>query len=514
AEKVCFLDAPISQVGLFGDTVEEFAQQFSMVKKQTEAIKHILLRRAVSANPALPRQQLSPAPRRGRPPARTAQALQQAGPAARPTQRPSTGHKEPSGEGQIDLPGSTLDEGMSVGLGSIPAVTRQTATTWSIKEQFPSSLGMFHSVYDPPCDGRTLFSLTRTCVSTPLVFPHVLKQRVCSDDLPRQGDPLVGSHQTNFLGKTDSGPRWLSGSGYQALHKLPFKMLTLKHILTCVRDAYFHVSILPRHRPFLRFALEGQAYQYKVLPFGLSLSPRVFTKVVKAALAPLREVGIRILNYIDDWLILAHSRDLVCAQRDVVLNHLACLGLRVNWEKSKLSPTQSISFLSVELDLVNMTAHLSQDRAHTQTQNSGPPDILSEAPGAHGIPSRGHAAGLDAHETTTALASYPSPEMGTYQDTVVEDIAFLRRIVVTTDASKTGWGIMCNGHAASGVWKGPRLLWHIICLELLTVLLALIQGKHVFIRTDNTATVAYINHHLLSLVNTLLKARAPSTRRL
>ncbi len=65
----------------------------------------------------------------------------------------------------------------------------------------------------------------------------------------------------------------------RALHRLPFKMLTPKRIFGCVRprdwfaaidlkDAYFHVSILPRHRPFLRFAFEGRAYQYKVLPFG------------------------------------------------------------------------------------------------------------------------------------------------------------------------------------------------------------------------------------------------------
>jgi len=42
---------------------------------------------------------------------------------------------------------------------------------------------------------------------------------------------------------------------------------------------------LPQHRPFLWFAFEGQEYHYKVLPFGLSLSPRVFTKAVDAALA-------------------------------------------------------------------------------------------------------------------------------------------------------------------------------------------------------------------------------------
>ncbi len=102
----------------------------------------------------------------------------------------------------------------------------------------------------------------------------------------------------------------------RSLHKLPFKMLTQKRIFECIRpwdwfaaidlkDAYFHVSILPRHRPFLRFAFEGRAYQYKVLPSGLALSPRVFTKVVEGALVPMREQGVRIFNYLDDWLILA-----------------------------------------------------------------------------------------------------------------------------------------------------------------------------------------------------------------
>ncbi|KAL0168512.1 hypothetical protein M9458_036734, partial [Cirrhinus mrigala] len=52
AEKVHFLDAPISQVSLFGDTVEEFAQLFSTVKKQTEAIKHILPQRAGKHQPS------------------------------------------------------------------------------------------------------------------------------------------------------------------------------------------------------------------------------------------------------------------------------------------------------------------------------------------------------------------------------------------------------------------------------------------------------------------------------
>ncbi len=91
-----------------------------------------------------------------------------------------------------------------------------------------------------------------------------------------------------------------------------------------------------------------------------------------------------------------------------------------------------------------------------------------------------------------------------------EDLAFLRagvplgqvsrHVVVSTDASAMGWGAMCNGHAAAGIWTGSRLQWHINCLELLAVWLALrhfkglLHDKHVLVRTDNTATVAYINH--------------------
>ncbi len=95
----------------------------------------------------------------------------------------------------------------------------------------------------------------------------------------------------------------------------------------------------------------------------LSLSPRVFTKVVEGARTTLWEVGVRILNYLDDWLILAQSREQLGNHRDLVLRHLSQLGLRVNWEKSKLSPVQRISFLGVELDSVSMTARLTEERA-------------------------------------------------------------------------------------------------------------------------------------------------------
>ncbi len=87
-------------------------------------------------------------------------------------------------------------------------------------------------------------------------------------------------------------------------------------VMIDLKDACFHVSILPCHRKFLRFAFGGKVYQYLVIPFGLALSPRIFTKCVDAALVPLRLQGIRIMNYIDDWLILAQSHQLAVRHRD------------------------------------------------------------------------------------------------------------------------------------------------------------------------------------------------------
>ncbi len=89
-DKVRFLNSPVSQTGLFGDAVENFAQQFSAVQKQSEAISHILPRRSAVAS-TLPPAAPQPARRRGRPPATAlAPAPQQQPP---PKRRRGASHK-------------------------------------------------------------------------------------------------------------------------------------------------------------------------------------------------------------------------------------------------------------------------------------------------------------------------------------------------------------------------------------------------------------------------------------
>ncbi len=76
----------------------------------------------------------------------------------------------------------------------------------------------------------------------------------------------------------------------------------------------------------------------------------------------------------------------------------------------------------------------------------------------------------------------------------------IRRKNVTTDASSTGWGAICDGRPAFGTCSETEKSWHINCLELRAVHLALecflpdILHHHVLTRTDSMTVVAFINH--------------------
>lgn len=120
--------------------------------------------------------------------------------------------------------------------------------------------------------------------------------------------------------------------------------------------------ITPHHRQFLQFAFEGRACHFRVLPFGIALAPRVFTSCVAAALSPLQAQGMRILPYLDDWLICSQSE--AQAQLDVaeLIAHVTDLGLLVNYKKSSLVPSQETVFLGMRLDCRSMKAVPSQRR--------------------------------------------------------------------------------------------------------------------------------------------------------
>ena len=146
-----------------------------------------------------------------------------------------------------------------------------------------------------------------------------------------------------------------------------FKMKTLQSVLLSVRagdwmvsldlkDSYLQVPMHPESRKFLRFVACGKVYQFRVLCFGLSTAPQVFTRVMAPVSAFLHRTGIRLRRYLDDWLIQASSREQVLLALETVLQLCRSLGIVVNWEKSQLIPTQRMVYLGVLLDSISFRA--------------------------------------------------------------------------------------------------------------------------------------------------------------
>ncbi len=100
SDKHRFLDSPISQAGLSGEAVEDFAQQFSAAQKQTEVFRYILPRRSAAVSTPPPAAAPPPARRRRRPPAASTSAP------ARPQQQPSQWPQHGAGRRKAARPAS------------------------------------------------------------------------------------------------------------------------------------------------------------------------------------------------------------------------------------------------------------------------------------------------------------------------------------------------------------------------------------------------------------------------
>jgi hypothetical protein len=95
---------------------------------------------------------------------------------------------------------------------------------------------------------------------------------------------------------------------------------------------------------------------------GLSCSPRIFTRVSKAAADWLRKRGVLLIIYIDDILVLGRTREEYIRNVNMVLSLLKRLGFVINESKCQIEPSNIFTYLGCVWDTLDWKVQLKQKR--------------------------------------------------------------------------------------------------------------------------------------------------------
>ena len=344
------------------------------------------------------------------------------------------------------------------------------------------------------------------------------------------------------------------------IFKQSFKMESIRTVKTTLRrndwmtkidlkDAFFHFLVHKDFRNFLRFRWKGRHYRFRVMPFGLTVSPRYFTKLLRPIVKLLRSQGIRLVIYIDDILIMA-TKGRIKKDTETVMQLLRILGFSINTEKSVIKPTQSMVYLGLLIKSKKMTflvppkkmkdikrcirQLLRQHRVSIRKVASvlGKIQATSDAM----FPARIKTAELMAFKNQ-ALRKASWTDMVTVPEAAKIELRWWldcfqlwngkailppkAQLSLETDASGSGWGATLDGIEIHGFWNTNEKARHNNVRELMAVKMALfafhqqLKKKVVRIWSDNIVSVFYINkmggkvpelrHHALQIWNWAMK---------
>ena len=300
------------------------------------------------------------------------------------------------------------------------------------------------------------------------------------------------------------------------------------------KDAYYSVPIHFSDRNFLVFEWQGKRYRFTCYPNGLRSAPRNFTKITKVLFSELRKLGHISTSYIDDCLLIAPS---VAECKDnihdtVMMSEQA--GFIVHPVKSVLEPTKRITYLGFWLDSNTMTVKLTDEKAtkiklacQTLLEKklvtikhlaSVVGLLVASFPGVQygqlfyrsldNFKTKALKQAKGEYMAKTKLPSTCVQDLKWWIDNILNQTKSIEtpnpHFLFETDASNGGWGgvmITETGkQSTGGHWNAEENEMHINYLELLAVWFTLqsfcrhAQNSHIRVMSDNTTTIAYLNH--------------------
>ena len=296
-----------------------------------------------------------------------------------------------------------------------------------------------------------------------------------------------------------------------------FKMEDLSHLPSVLRrgdfmckidlkDAYQTFPIAKKSRIYLRFLWRGRLYQFTCLPFSLRSSPRIFTKVLKPLLVYLRALGVRLLVYLDDILIMAATPELCLEHTQLTWQLLTDLGFLGNLKKSVLTPKQQAEYLGFSVNSIEMKLFLMEEKllrskleAEMLLKSNPVAKILASFLGfcqstlpaiavaplhfrnlqADMIKALKGSRGRQGYQSVVCLSPEAKKELEWWRDCLKMNngksiLPPEEQDTIFSDASKQGWGAHLNLAKIGGRWNWEeKVKSHINWLELKAAFLAL-----------------------------------------
>lgn len=296
-----------------------------------------------------------------------------------------------------------------------------------------------------------------------------------------------------------------------------------------IEDAYFFIPINENSRRYLRFRFKNILYEFVCLPFGLSTSPFVFTKIMKVVVKYLRSLGFSSVIYLDDILCIESTYERCLENINQTVNLLQWLGFMVNFRKSVLNPDLWCKFLGFIIDTKRFIIELPEEKRKMLgsliesflkrnrcsilefAQLLG--KLISSCPGIEyawlytKLLEREKLFFLIIndfnYEGFMPISKVIKSDLLWWKRNVKSSVCKIKDgsfdIVIFTDASTTGWGASNGEKQVFGHWNTDEVKLHINFLELLTIKLALqalvpnITNARILLRVDNTTAISYIN---------------------
>ena len=299
-----------------------------------------------------------------------------------------------------------------------------------------------------------------------------------------------------------------------------------------LRDAYFSICVQSFFQKYLKFSWQGQLYKFVCVPFGYSMAPRLFTKILKPIFAWFRRQAFRCSYYIDDSINMDKNQD-ICRQNTLTMvETLESLGFILNRDKSVLEPTQKLTYFGYVLDSVLFKVFLPDKKVQKILNQANfllssetvviralasfigriinAFHALLEAPLHYRVLEREKIIGLGDSkdfDLKIKLSEESKAELRWWIGNVEKKNGKRIRprkpdVFLQSDASLMGWGSynVCTDISIGGRWNEEEAVFPINYLELLAIFYALqafcadLRGIHVSVQSDSTSAIAYINN--------------------